>query len=91
MFATSLFHVKGAADPSSKNDRGRVAACGGPSEGFVNDVVEGPIIGIEVAMDKFGFAKGSTRDRVTGDIPLMESIDVAGETPSEVDRRCGGC
>lgn len=49
------------------------------------------MIGIEVAMDKFGFANGSPRDRVIGDSPLMESIDVAGETPSEVDRRCGGC
>lgn len=83
MFATSLFHVNGAADPSSKNDRGRVAACGGPSAGFVKEVEDGPMTGIEVTMERFGFAKGSARDRVTGDMPLIESIDVAGDTPSE--------
>jgi len=50
----------------------------------VKEVVDGPMIGIEVTMDKFGFEKGSPRDRAMGDIPLIESIDVAGETPSVV-------
>ena len=87
MFATSLFQVKGAA-PSSKNDRGKLAACGGPSKGFVKEVVEGPMIGTAETMDKFGLAKGSARDLVTGEVPLMESVDVAGDTPSETkDRR----
>jgi hypothetical protein len=87
MLATSLFQVKGAAKPSSKNDRGNVAACGGPSEGLVKEVVEDPMTGIVLPMERFGFEKGS-RDRV-GDIPLLiESIDVAGDTPSErCDRR----
>ena len=91
MFATSLFQVNGAADPSSKKDRGRVAACGGPSAGFVKEVVDGPMTGIEVTMDRFGFAKGSARDRVVGDMPLIESIDVAGDTPSETRDRLFRC
>jgi hypothetical protein len=89
--ATSLFQVNGAAEPSSKNDRGSVAACGGPSEGVVKEVVDGPMIGIEVTMDKFGLEKGSARDRVMGDIPFIESIEVAGDTPSDTnDRRFRG-
>jgi len=91
IFATSLFQVNGAAEPSSKKDRGNVAACGGPSEVLVNEVVEGPMIGMEVTIDRFA-AKGSARERLMGDIPLMESIDVAGDTPSETsDRRFRGC
>lgn len=80
--ATSLFHVSGAAEPSSKNDRGKVAACGGPSAGVVNEVVEGPMIGIAVK-DTFGVLNVSARERVPGDVPLIESIEVAGETPSD--------
>ena len=92
MLATNLFHVSGTAEPSSKKDRGNVAACGGPSEGFVKEVVEGPTIGIEVTIDKFGFANGSLRDRVTGDMPFIESMDVAGEIPSETkDLLLRGC
>ena len=92
MLATSLFQVNGAAEPSSKKDRGNVAACGGPSEGFVKEVVEGPMIGMELTMDRFGLEKGSARERVIGDIPLIESIDVAGDTPSDTsDRRFRGC
>lgn len=89
MLLTSLFQVNGAAEPSSKNERGSVAAYGGPSDGLVKEVVEGPITGI----DKLGLENGSTRERVIGDIPppLIESIDVAGDTPSEVcDRRFRG-
>lgn len=92
MLATSLFQVNGAAEPSSKKDRGKVAACGGLSEGFVNEVVEGPMMGMAVTIDRFGLMKGSAgRDRVTGDAPLIESIEVAGEIPSETkDRRFRG-
>jgi hypothetical protein len=57
----------------------------------VKEVVEGPMIGIEVTMDKFGFVNGSARDRVTGDMPFIESIEVAGDTPSDTkDRRFRG-
>ena len=93
MLAMSLFHVNGAAEPSSKKDRGNVAACGGPSVGFVKEVVEGPMIGMELTLDRLGLEKGSARECVIGDIPpLMESIDVAGDTPSDTsDRRFRGC
>lgn len=87
IFATSLFQVRGAAEPSSKKDRGNVAACGGPREGFVKEVVEGPMIGMEVTMDKLGLVNGSARDRCGGDAPLIESIEVAGDTPSETNER----
>jgi hypothetical protein len=93
MFVTSLFQVNGAAEPSSKNEWGIVAVCVRPSGGFVNEVVEGPMTGIEVTpvIDKFGLEKGSACDRVVGDMPLIESIDVAGDTPSETkDRRFRG-
>lgn len=90
MLVTSLFQVNGAAEPSSKKDLGNVAACGGPSCVLVKEVVEGPIIGIAVTMDRF-VEKASFRGRLTGDIPLMESIEVAGDTPSETDRRFRGC
>ena len=91
IFATSLFQVKGAAIPSSKKDRGRVAACGGPTEGFVKEVVDGPIIDIAGTIDKEGLINGSALDRAMGDMPLIESIEVAGETPSEAsDRRFRG-
>lgn len=57
----------------------------------MKEVVEGPMIGIEVTMDKFGFVNGSARDRVTGDMPFIESIEVAGDTPSDTkDRRFRG-
>jgi len=82
MFATSLFHVNGAAVPSSKNDRGRLAACGWPSVVLVKEVVDGPIIGIAVK-DRFGVFRASERERVPGEAPLIESIDVAGDIPSE--------
>lgn len=53
----------------------------------MNEVVEGPRIGMAVTMDRFGFRNGSARDRVIGDMPLIESIDVAGEMPSEMCER----
>jgi hypothetical protein len=88
MLATSLFQVNGAAEPSSKNERGKVAASVGASEGLVNEVVEDPITGIEVTIERLGFENGSARDLVVGDIPLLiESIEVAGDTPSETNDR----
>jgi hypothetical protein len=47
--------------------------------------------GIEVTMERFGFAKGSARDRVMGDMPLIESMDVAGDSPSETRERLFRC
>lgn len=47
--------------------------------------------GIEVTIERFGFAKGSVRDRVRGDMPLIESKDVAGDTPSETRDRLFRC
>lgn len=92
--ATNRFHVKGAADPSSKQDRGKLPAWGVVREAVglvVKEVMEGPAAGIDVIMDKLGFIKGSFRDRVMGDMPLIESMDVAGEIPSDTkDRRWRG-
>jgi hypothetical protein len=51
----------------------------------MKEVAEGPI-GMEVTLDKF-VEKGSVRERVIGDIPLMESIEAAGDTPSETSGR----
>jgi hypothetical protein len=92
ILATSLFHVKGAAIPSSKKDRGSVAACGGPSEGFVKEVREVPVVGNVLPMERVGCEKVSPRCRLVGDIPLfIESMDVAGDIPSEsIDWRFWG-
>jgi hypothetical protein len=49
----------------------------------VKDVVEGPMIGMEVTVDKFG----SARDRRCGEDSLIESIEVAGDMPSEAKER----
>lgn len=58
---------------------------------LVKEVAEGSMIGMEVTMDRL-VEKGSFRERVMGDIPLMESRDVAGDRPSETsDRRFRGC
>lgn len=92
MLATNRFQVKGAEVPSSKKDRGNVAACGGPNVGFVKEVADGPIIVIAGTIDKVGLENWSALDRATGDRPFIESIEVAGDTPSETsDRRFRGC
>lgn len=87
--AIKRFHVKGAADPSSKQDRGKLPAWGvvrGAVGLFVKEVIDGPTVdGMDVIMDKLGFEKGSFRDREMGDMPLIESMDVAGEIPSRSD------
>lgn len=64
-----------------------MAACGGPSAGFVKEVVEGPMIGIEVTMDRLELVKGSARTRLPGEVSLIESIEVAGDIPSETLER----
>jgi hypothetical protein len=88
MLATNLFQVSGATEPSSKKERGSVAACGGPDAGVeVNEVVEGPIIAIEFPIDKFVFIYGSARARVAGEFPLIESREVAGDMPPETKER----
>jgi hypothetical protein len=88
MSATILFQVNGVAVPSSKNDRGMVAECEAGSAGVVKDVVEDPIAGIEVTMERFGLENGSARDRAIGDISLpIDSMDAAGDTPFEFKDR----
>ena len=89
MFPTSLLQVNCTATPSSKKDRGRFGPGVAPCAGLLNEVVEVPIGGIDDPIDIFGFEKGSARERDTGDMPLFrESIEVAGDTPSDSrDRR----
>jgi len=54
----------------------------------VNEVVEDPITGSDVTIERLELEKGSARDLVVGDIPLlMESIEVAGDTPSDTSER----
>lgn len=56
--------------------------------GFVNEVVEGPTTGMEDVIERFELVKTSPLDRTLGDIPLLiESIEVAGDTPSEINDR----
>lgn len=88
MCVTSLCHVNGATDPSSKKECGKVAACGGPDSGpDVNEVVDGPLIAMEFPIDRFVFMYGSFRVRA-GELPFIESIDVAGYMPPATkDRR----
>jgi len=44
--------------------------------------------GIEIVIERFGFENGSARDRVTEDMLLLrESIDVAGDIPSDTSER----
>jgi hypothetical protein len=58
----------------------------------VKDVVEGPMMGIVWTIERFGFEKVSFRVRLIGDIPFMESMDVAGDAPSEMyERRFRAC
>ena len=89
IFPTSLFQVNCTATPSSKKDRGRFGPVAVPCAGLLNEVVEVPMAGMDVPIDIFGFVKGSARERDTGDMPLLsESIEVAGDTPSDSsDRR----
>jgi hypothetical protein len=88
ILAMSPLHSNGATVPSSKNERGNVAACGGPDAGAeVNEVVEGPIIAIELPMETLVLIYGSARVRLAGEFPFIESIEVAGDTPPETKER----
>jgi hypothetical protein len=84
ILATSLFHVRGAEEPSSKKVRGTTPDCGEPPiVGLVKEVDEGLEVGPAV------LEKVSPRDRMGESPLLMESIDVAGDIPSEsMERRC---
>ena len=56
IFPTNLFHVSGAAWPSSKNERGTAEGCTTAVGALVKDVVEAIAFGRAVAgvMDIFG-------------------------------------
>lgn len=74
--------MRGAAKPSSKKDFGRAAVCVGPT-GVVKDVTDAVMSFAEADMLAWD-AKRSIRDRGAAETPLIESIDVAGEIPSEI-------
>ena len=86
MLATSLLHVSGCVVPSSKNERGIVAAVGklGVLKGMLKEAPAAPGVAPDVVPGKV-----SARPfLVTGDWPLIESIDTDGERPvSANDRR----
>ena len=48
----------------------------------MKEVVDGFTIGIAVR-DTLGVLNVSARERVPGDVPLIESMEVAGDTPSD--------
>ena len=53
----------------------------------MNEVVDDPMTGIVAVMERLGLENGSARDLVAGDkLLLIESIDVAGEIPSDPER-----
>ncbi len=64
--------------PSSKNERGIVAAVGRLNAELVNDVT-GSVTG---GLSRLPFANVSPRALVPGDWPFIESIEEAGERPS---------
>jgi hypothetical protein len=86
ILATSLFHVRGAVEPSSKNVRDTTPDCGEPNEGLMKEVEEGLEVGPIVLL--LEFEKVPPRDRLGKNPLLIESMEVAGDIPSEsIDRR----
>lgn len=92
MLSTSLFQVKGALLPSSKNDRGIEAAETWPNGLLVKEVVVVPMWSLDMPfeasctafiefIDRAGFSK--PRLFMIGDVS-NDSVDAAGDTPSEM-------
>lgn len=83
MLATSVFHVNGWEAPSSKKDRGIVAACGRLKPAFVNEVADARM-GVGPAaddIDRLVLMNGSVPRRNAGTKPEIESIEGEGEIP----------
>ena len=83
MLATSVFQVNGCAAPSSKNERGIVAAWGRLKPAFVKEVADASI-GVGPAADeaaRFVLIKGSVGLRAADPVPVIESMDGEGEMP----------
>ena len=84
--STILFHVRGTGFESSKNFRDIADAMGVPRGLFAKEVVVVPIGGIvDCTAEKL--VPLVSRDRVIGEVAFIESMDVAGDTPSDTKER----
>lgn len=84
ILAISVFQVSGWEVPSSKKERGIVAACGRLKPALVKDVAEAST-GVGPAwddgIDKLGLMNGSVPRRNPDATPAIESMDGEGEIP----------
>lgn len=82
MLATSEFQVSGCAAPSSKKERGIVAAWGRLKPGFVKEVADASTgVGPAAETDKWVLINGSVGLRAADAVPAIESMDGDGEIP----------
>lgn len=84
ILATRVFQVNGCEAPSSKKERGIVAACGRLKPAFVKEVADastgvGP--NVDDDMDRLVLMNGSVPRRNPATPPVIESIDGEGEIP----------
>jgi hypothetical protein len=79
MLVTSRLHVSGGVDPSSKKERGMVAAVGRLNVVLVKEVAAFIMGGWP--REAFGKVSFLVSVLVIGPWPLIESMDAAGEIP----------
>lgn len=96
MSSTIVFQVNGTACASSKKRRGSSEVAEAPAGAFANEVMVVPIGGMPccIAENEAVVLASVTLvcDRVNGDALFRESIEVAGDTPSDrYDRRRRFC
>jgi hypothetical protein len=77
IFVTSRFHVRGGVLPSSKNERGIVAAVGRLNVVLVK-AVAAAIEGVWPVFEKVSLRPAL----VMGDWPFIESMEMEGDKPS---------
>lgn len=87
MSSTSVLHVSGTACVSSKKRRGTREDVDEAAGALANEFIVVPIGGIPCCIcENDTLLPASVRlvlDRLKGDVALRESIEVAGETPSD--------
>jgi hypothetical protein len=87
MSSTSVLHVSGTACVSSKKRRGTRDVVDEAAGAFAKEFIVVPMGGIPCCTaEKDALVPASAkfdRERASGDAALRESIEVAGETPSD--------